>query len=144
MARRTKARLLENRSARSPEPRPKKVQSAARRPARRSTVGRAIPKALTSALNSLVNSPRGRELLASALVAAASAAAAALVNRPDSPQVAKARKAVADTTDQVASATKDISDAAVGALAQVVAGAMRSFLPATVRGGRASSGPSER
>ncbi len=93
-------------------------------------------RALGSALDSLVNSPRGREILASAIVAAASAAAAALVKSPESPQVAKAREAVADTADQVASATKDLSDAAAGALAEVVAAAVRSFLPASVTAGR--------
>ena len=69
--------------------------------------GVTVPKTLTNALDSLVNSERGREILASALVAAASAAAAALVKRSDSPQVAKAREAANEAGDQMASATKD-------------------------------------
>jgi hypothetical protein len=97
-------------------------------------MGVAIPKSLTSALDSLVNSPRGREILASALVAAASAAAAALVKSPDSPQPAKARLAAADVADQVAEATKDLSEVAAGALADMVTGAARSLLPASITG----------
>ena len=66
-------------------------------------MGVRVPKTLTNALDSLVNSERGREILASALVAAASAAAAALVKRSDSPQVDKAREAAIEAGDQVAS-----------------------------------------
>jgi hypothetical protein len=95
-------------------------------------MGVTIPKGLTSALDSLVNSPRGREILASALVAAASAAAAALVKSPDSPQAAKARLAAADVGDQVAEATKDLSEVAAGALADMVTGAARSLLPTSL------------
>jgi hypothetical protein len=88
-----------------------------------------MPKALTHTLDALLNSPRGREILASAIVAAASAAAAALVKNPDSPQVANAREAMADTATQVTSATNDLSDAAASALAAVVGSVLRSFLP---------------
>ena len=87
-----------------------------------------IPKTLTDALNTLINSPRGRAILASAIVAAASAAAASLV-RSDSPQAAKARDAIADAGDQVASATKDLSTVAAGALAGMVTGVASSLLP---------------
>jgi hypothetical protein len=90
-------------------------------------MGVRIPKTLTNALDALVNSPRGREILAGALVAAASAAAAALVKRSDSPQVAKAREAVSDVGDQVARATK----VAAGALSGIVTDAARSLLPAS-------------
>jgi hypothetical protein len=90
-------------------------------------MGVTIPKTLTDALSTLINSPRGREILASAIVAAASAAAASLV-RSDSPQVAKARDAIADAGDQVASVTKDLSTAAAGALAGMVTGVASSFL----------------
>lgn len=91
-------------------------------------MGMTIPKGLTDALDALINSPRGREILASAIVAAASAAAASLV-RSDSPQAAKAREAITDAGDQVASATKDLSTAAAGALAGIVTGAASALLP---------------
>jgi hypothetical protein len=92
-------------------------------------MGVTIPKGFTNALDNLVNSPRGREILASAIVAAAGAAAAALVKSPDSPQPAKARIAAADVGDQVAEATKDLSGVAAEALAEMVSGAARSLLP---------------
>jgi len=95
-------------------------------------MGMAVPKTLTNALDGLVNSPRGREILASAIVAAASAAAAALVKRSDSPQVNKAREAANEVGDQVASVTKDLTDVAAGAVADFVTGAARSLLPASV------------
>jgi hypothetical protein len=98
-------------------------------------MGVTLPKTLTSALDSLVNSARGREILASALVAAASAAAAALVKRSDSPQVAKAREAANEAGDQVASATKDLTEVAASAVADMVTGAARSLLPASLTGG---------
>src|SRR5215208_709663 len=88
-------------------------------------------------LDSLVNSERGREILASALVAAASAAAAALVKRSDGPQVAKAREAANEAGDQVASATKDLTEVAASAVADIVTGAARSLLPASLTGGNA-------
>src|SRR5215203_1006959 len=47
-------------------------------------MGMRVPEGVSNALESLVNSPRGRKLLASALVAAAGAAAAALTNASDS------------------------------------------------------------
>jgi hypothetical protein len=95
-------------------------------------MGMTIPKGYTNALDSLVNSPRGREILASAIVAAASAAAAALVKSPDSPQPAKARLAAADVGEQLTEATKDLSEAAAGALADMVTGAARSLLPTSL------------
>jgi len=101
-------------------------------------MGVRIPKTVTNALDALVNSPRGREILASALVAAASAAAAALVKRSDSPQVAKAREAVSEVGDQVATATKDLSEVAAGALAEIVTDAARSLLPASLTGKKKS------
>lgn len=94
-----------------------------RRSATTKVLGVSVPKGLTDALDNLVNSARGREILASALVAAASAAAAALVRNPDSPQ-----------PDQVAEATKDLSEVAAGALAEIVTGAARSFLPKSMTG----------
>ena len=98
-------------------------------------MGVTVPKTLANALDSLVNSARGREILASALVAAASAAAAALVKRSDSPQVAKAREAANEAGDQVASATKDLTEVAASAVADMVTGAARSLLPASLTGG---------
>jgi hypothetical protein len=65
-----------------------------------SVMGMRVPNTLRNALDSLVNSERGREILASALVAAASAAAAALVKKSDSPQPAKARLAAAEVGEQ--------------------------------------------
>src|SRR5918993_4140790 len=103
-----------------------------RRSAATKVMGVTIPKGFTNALDSLVNSPRGREILASAIVAAASAAAAALVKLPDSPQPTKARLAAADVGDQVAEATKDLSEVAAGALADMVTGAARALLPTSL------------
>ena len=94
-------------------------------------MGMTVPKSLTDALNSLINSPRGREILASALVAAASAAAAALIKSSDSRQGAKAREVAAEAGNQV---TKDLGDAAAGVVAEIVSGAARSFLPASLTG----------
>jgi hypothetical protein len=109
-------------------------ETKTRRSASTTVMGVTIPKGLTNALDNLVNSPRGREILASALVAAASAAAAALVKSPDSPQPAKARVAAADVGDQVAEATKDLSEVAAGALAGMVTGAARSLLRSSLTG----------
>src|SRR5829696_1439129 len=94
-----------------------------------SVMGVRIPPTLKNALDSLVNSERGREVLASALVAAASAAAAALVKSSDSSQPAKARIAAADVGEQVGEATKDVSELAGGVVADLVTGAVRSLLP---------------
>jgi hypothetical protein len=147
MAKRPKARSKNERLSEARSRASSARQTTRQAGKKRSGAVRVASNALGSALDSLVNSPRGREILASAIVAAASAAAAALVKSSDSPQVAKAREAVADTADQVASATKDLSDAAAGALAEVVATAMRAILPASVTGfdaelgGRASASP---
>ena len=121
------------------ESRPTKTSGRKRgRSAASTLMGVRIPKTVTNALDALVNSPRGREILASALVAAASAAAAALVKRSDSPQVAKAREAVSEVGDQVATATKDLSEVAAGALAEIVTDAARSLLPASLTGKKKS------
>ena len=53
----------------------KKATPSKTRRAAPKVMGVTIPKTLTDALNTLINSPRGREILASAIVAAASAAA---------------------------------------------------------------------
>jgi hypothetical protein len=94
-------------------------------------MGVTIPKTLTNALDSLVNSPRGREILASALVAAASAAAAALMKGSDSRERATARGVAAEAGNQVA---KDLSAAAAGVVAEMVSTAARSFLPGSPGG----------
>ena len=94
-----------------------------------SVMGIRIPPTLKNALDSLVNSERGREILASALVAAASAAAAALVKSSDSSLPGKARIAAADVGEQVGEATKDVSELAGGVVADLVTGAVRSLLP---------------
>ncbi len=92
-------------------------------------MGVRIPPTLKIALDSLVNSERGREILASALVAASTAAAAALVKSLDSSQPAKARIAAADVGEQVGEATKDVTELAGGVVADLVTGAVRSLLP---------------
>src|SRR3954454_8101189 len=102
-----------------------------KKPTRSSTsvLGFRVPSTLKNGLDSLVNSERGREILASALVAAASAAAAALVKSSDSPLPAKARIAAADIGEQVGEATKDVSELAGGVVADLVTRAVRSLLP---------------
>ena len=89
----TRSTTAKRRAAKAPPSKKRATKSKAARtrasaPTR--VMGVTVPKTLTNALDSLVNSERGREILASALVAAASAAAAALVKRSDSPQVVKA------------------------------------------------------
>jgi hypothetical protein len=91
-------------------------------------MGVRVPKSLTDALDALINSPRGREILAGAIVAAASAAAAALMKRSDRRQVAKAREAAAEAGSQV---TKDLSDVAAGVVADIVTSSARTLLPAS-------------
>jgi hypothetical protein len=94
-------------------------------------MGVTVPKTLTDALDALINSPRGREILGGAIVAAATAAAAALLKSTDRRQVAKAREAAADAGSQV---TKDLSEAAAGVVADIVTGAARTLLPASLTG----------
>jgi hypothetical protein len=94
-------------------------------------MGVRVPKTLKNALDTLINSPRGREILAGAIVAAATAAAAALMKSSDSRQVAKAREAAADAGSQV---TKDLSEVAAGVVADIVTGAARTLLPASLIG----------
>ena len=94
-------------------------------------MGVRVPKTVMDALDTLINSPRGREILAGTLVAAATAAAAALMKSTDRRQVAKAREAAADAGSQV---TKDLSEAAAGVVADIVTGAARTLLPASLTG----------
>jgi hypothetical protein len=94
-------------------------------------MGVRVPKTLANALDALLNSPRGREILAGAIVAAASAAAAALMKSSDRQQVARAREAAADAGSQV---TKEISEVAAGVVADMVTGAARTLLPASLTG----------
>jgi hypothetical protein len=82
-------------------------------------------------MDTLINSPRGREILAGAIVAAATAAAAALMKGSDKRQVAKAREVAADAGSQV---TKDVSEVAASVVADIVTGAARTLLPASVTG----------
>ena len=142
MARTPKARSAKRPSTTSKgrgakKPAKNKRATKARASAATRVMGVAVPKTLTNALDGLVNSPRGREILASAIVAAASAAAAELVKRSDSPQVEKAREAATEVSDQVASVTQDLTEVAAGAVADFVTGAARSLLPASVTGGYA-------
>src|SRR3954471_5626623 len=46
-----------------------------------------------------------------------------------------AREAANEVGDQVASATKDLTEVAAGAVADIVTGAARSLLPASLTGG---------
>jgi hypothetical protein len=104
------------------------------RPARSTStkvMGVRVPKTLANALDTLLSSPRGREILAGAIVAAASAAAAALMKSSDKQQVAKAREAAADAGSHV---TKEISEVAAGVVADMVTGAARTLLPSSVTG----------
>ena len=107
----------------------KSSRASIKKSSRASTSVMVTPPTLKNALDSLVNSERGREILASALVAAATAAAAALVKSSDSSQPAKARIAAADVGEQVGEATKDVSELAGGVVADLVTGAVRSLLP---------------
>jgi hypothetical protein len=94
-------------------------------------MGVTVPKTFTDALDTLINSPRGREILAGALVAAATAAAAALMKGSDRRQVAKAREVAANAGSQV---TKDLSDVAAGVVADIVTSSARALLPASLSG----------
>jgi hypothetical protein len=104
-------------------------------------MGMTVPTGLCNALESLVNSPRGRKLLASALVAAAGAAAAALANAPDDDERDDRAAERLNETDPLKTATKDLSVAAAGALAEMATGAVQSLLPASL-GGSQSKGRS--
>jgi hypothetical protein len=94
-------------------------------------MGAKVPKTLRNALDTLINSPRGREILASALVAAASAAAAALTKGSDAKEVREARREAADAGKQL---TQDLSDAAASVVAGIVSDAARSLLPSSLIG----------
>ena len=106
-------------------------------------MGMRVPEGLSNALDSLVNSPRGRKLLASALVAAAGAAAAALANAPDDDDRDDRddERSSNESGDPLKTATKDLSLAAAGALAEMATGAVQSLLP-TSSGGRSNKGRS--
>jgi hypothetical protein len=110
---------------------PRGGKTRARRSTGTKVMGVTVPKTLTDALNTLINSPRGREILAGAIVAAATAAAAALMKGSDSRQVAKAREAAADAGSQV---TKDLSEVAAGVVADIVTSSARTLLPASLTG----------
>src|ERR671935_1880592 len=64
-------------------------------------MGVRVPKTLANALDTLINSPRGREILAGAVMAAAAAAAAALTKSSDPSELKKARHTAADAGKQV-------------------------------------------
>jgi hypothetical protein len=89
-------------------------------------MGVKVPKTLANALDTLINSPRGREILAGAVMAAAAAAAAALTKSSDPSELKKARHAAADAGKQV---TQDLSEAAATVVAGMVTDAARSLLP---------------
>ena len=101
-------------------------------------MGMSVPQGLSNALDSLVNSPRGRKLLASALVAAAGAAAAALANAStdDDQDDRDVQRDSDDSSDPIKTATKDLSLAAAGALAEMATGAVQSLLPTSLTGTR--------
>jgi hypothetical protein len=95
-----------------------------------------VPKMLRKgAVATLFDSPRGREILADALMAAAGAAAASLVqHRPSARQVAKAGEAVVDAGTDAATATRDTVQSAAGAVADLVTEAAQHILPASLTG----------
>jgi hypothetical protein len=119
------------------EKRPAKAAHAGSRRAPTTVMGVTIPTGLTNALDSLVNSQRGRELLASALVAAAGAAAAALVKASDGTERREDRPQTDSAGAPLETATRDLSMAAAGALADMASGAVRSLLPASLTSGKA-------
>jgi hypothetical protein len=101
-------------------------------------MGMRVPEGLSNALDSLVNSRRGRKLLASALVAAAGAAAAALANAPDDDDRDDrgGERGSNEGSDPLKTATKDLSLAAAGALAEMATGAVQSLLPTSLGGSK--------
>jgi hypothetical protein len=104
-------------------------------------MGMRVPEGVSSALDSLVNSPRGRKLLASALVAAAGAAAAALSNASDADDRDDrgGERGSNESSDPLKTATKDLSLAAAGALAEMATGAVQSLLPTSLGGSKGKS-----
>jgi hypothetical protein len=82
-------------------------------------MGLTIPKGLANVLDSLLNSRHGRELLASALVAAAGAAAAALVKSSDTRDERDPKGGVVTTQGRAETGTTDLALAAAGALAEM-------------------------
>jgi hypothetical protein len=86
-------------------------------------MGVKVPKTLANALDTLINSPRGREILAGAVMAAAAAAAAALTKSSDPSELKKARHTAADAGKQVT------REAAANVVAGMVTDAARSLLP---------------
>jgi hypothetical protein len=103
---------------------PAKVGRGSGRGSSTKVMGLTIPKGLTKVLDSLVNSQRGRELLASALVAAAGAAAAALVKSSDKTDERDHEGRPVDIDRPPESGTNGLALAAAGALAEM---ATRAF-----------------
>jgi len=101
-------------------------------------MGMRVPEGVSNALDSLVNTPRGRKLLASALVAAAGAAAAALTNASDDDDRDDRDKERSsnESGDPLKTATKGLSLAAAGALAEMATGAVQSLLPTSLGGSK--------
>jgi hypothetical protein len=108
-----------------------KSERANRRMVHTKLMGSKVPKTLRHALDTLINSPRGREILASALVAAASAAAAALTTSSGANEIREARREAADAGKQL---TQDLSDAAASVVAGIVSDAAHSLLPRSLIG----------
>ena len=141
-----KARNVEVRATRSSTAKKQATKKAAQRgraPRSSATtlMGMRVPEGLSNALDSLVNSPRGRKLLASALVAAAGAAAAALANAPDDNDRDDRddERSSNESSDPLKTATKDLSLAAAGALAEMATGAVQSLLPTSLGGSKGKS-----
>jgi hypothetical protein len=100
-----------------------------------------VPKAVrtSSLLDELLNSQLGREILAEAVVAAAGATASVLMRkRPSANQVAEAGETIVDAGAEAASATKDLPQTAVGAVAEVIADTARHVLPGSLTGSAGS------
>ena len=85
-------------------------------------------------INNALSAPMVREAIAAAIVAGAGAAAAVFVKR-HGPSASKVRSAAADAS----SATKDLTDAAFGALAGAAAETMKGMLPSTGEGRTSST-----
>jgi hypothetical protein len=138
-----KAREVEVRATRASGAKKQATKKAAKggratRSSATTVMGMRVPEGVSSALDSLVNSPRGRKLLASALVAAAGAAAAALANAGDDDDRddGDVERSSNESGDPLKTATKDLSLAAAGALAEMATGAVQSLLPTSLGGSK--------
>jgi hypothetical protein len=132
--REVEVRTTRSSGAKKPAAKKATKRGSAPRSSATTLMGMRVPEGVSNALDSLVNRPRGRKLLASALVAAAGAAAAALTNASDSDDRDERRSDKGE--DPIKSATNDLSLAAAGALAEMATGAVQSLLPTSLGGSK--------